>query len=343
MGSHRVGHVWSNLAAAAAAVPQPGRGGTQAPEVEVQNPNHWTIREFPHLFNILHLRSSNGEMYTAQLCGPWQAEEEGPVEAPQLSLPPQPKEIILPLQRASLHPSESHSVHPDSSDHSGYSRLGFTISPQFEHSKDRHNLPWPLLDCISCCTRPLWNFSVVPFFFFFALPRTRWSWMGVDRGRVVRIEVWSWLGNLPSLLLHFIGTEYLTAAGGEDGSGPPIPRPSSGCCYKATLVYLATPLPGMFQGWLTLRGRHYLCRKSCRNVIEQGRNGQLLGAKKLWARKSPIKAPRCLEPNCLNNKRVLGCCAGDGTLGRRLTSWIGVVLYGVYRTLGLGFYSFVSL
>ena len=146
---------------------------------------------------------------------------------------------------------------------------------------------------------------------------------------------------MPSLLLHFIGTEYLTAAGGEDGSGPPIPRPSSGCCYKATLVYLATPLPGMFQGWLTLRGRHYLCRKSCRNVIEQGRNGQLLGAKKLWARKSPIKAPRCLEPNCLNNKRVLGCCAGDGTLGRRLTSWIGVVLYGVYRTLGLGFYSFV--
>ena len=64
---------------------------------------------------------------------------------------------------------------------------------------------------------------------------------------------------------------------------------------------------------------------------------------KPWARKSPIKAPRCLEPNCLNNKRVLGCCAGDGTLGRRLTSWIGVVLYGVYRTLGLGFYSFVSL
>lgn len=92
--------------------------------------------------------------------------------------------------------------------------------------------------------------------------------MGVDRGRVVRIAVWSRLGNLPSLLLHFVRTECLTAAGGEDGSGPPIPRPSSsGCCYKATLVYLATPLPGMFQGRLTLSERHYLCRKSCRNVI----------------------------------------------------------------------------
>lgn len=233
-------------------------------------------------------------------------------------------------------------LHPDSSDHSGYSRLGFTVSPQFEHSKDRHNLPWPLLDCISCCTRPLKFFSGS--FFFFALPRTRWSWMGVDRGRVVRIEVWSWLGNLPGLLLHFIGTEYLIAAGGEDGSGPPIPRPSNGCCYKATLVYwLHLSLECFRAGWPWEGGITFVEKVAETHRARQGRNGQLLGAKKPWARKSPIKAPRCLEPNCLNNKRVLGCCAGDGTLGRRLTSWIGVVLYGVYRTLGLGFYSFVSL
>lgn len=49
-----------------------------------------------------------------------------------------------------------------------------------------------------------------------------------------------------------------------------------------------------------------------RHRARQGRNGQLLGAKKPWARKSPIKAPRCLEPNCLN-KRVLGWRAGGGT------------------------------
>lgn len=108
-------------------------------------------------------------------------------------------------------------------------------------------------------------------------------------------------------------------------------------------IWLHLSLECFRAGWPWEGGITFVEKVAETHRARQGRNGQLLGAKKPWARKSPIKASRCLEPNCLNNKRVLGCCAGDGTLGRWLTSWIGVVLYGVYRTLSLGFYSFVSL